>query len=60
MQFGQALASGELRGAELNSVMEQTPALAQAIADGLGVSVGALKDMGKNGELSINKSDNCT
>lgn len=55
MQFGQALASGELRGAELNSVMEQAPALAQAIADGLGVSVGALKDMGKNGELSINK-----
>lgn len=55
MQFGQTLASGELRGAELNSVMEQTPALAQAIADGLGVSVGALKDMGKNGELSINK-----
>lgn len=55
MQFGQALASGELRGAELNSVMEQTPALAQAIADGLGVSVGALKDMGKNGELSIHK-----
>lgn len=47
MQFGQAMASGELRGAELNSVMEQTPALAQAIADGLGVSVGALKDMGK-------------
>lgn len=55
MQFGQAMAGGELRGAELNSVMEQTPALAQAIADGLGVSVGALKDMGKNGELQIPK-----
>lgn len=55
MQFGQAMASGELRGAELNSVMEQTPALARAIADGLGVSVGALKDMGKNGELHISK-----
>lgn len=55
MQFGQAMASGELRGAELNSVMEQTPALAQAIADGLDVSVGALKDMGKNGELQISK-----
>lgn len=55
MQFGQALAGGELRGAELNSVMEQTPALAQAIADGLGVSVGALKEMGKNGELQISK-----
>ncbi|STO71541.1 phage-like minor tail protein [Avibacterium paragallinarum] len=55
MQFGQAMASGELRGDELNSVMEQTPALAQAIADGLGVSVGTLKDMGKNGELQISK-----
>ncbi|ABN73622.1 tape measure protein [Actinobacillus pleuropneumoniae] len=55
MQFGQAMAGGVLRGAELNSVMEQTPALAQAIADGLGVSVGALKDMGKNGELQISK-----
>ena len=55
MQFGQAMANGELRGDELNSVMEQTPALAQAIADGLGVSVGALKYMGKNGELQISK-----
>ncbi|MGY4677669.1 tape measure protein [Pasteurella sp. P03HT] len=55
MQFGQAMASGELRGAELNSVMEQTPALAQAIADGLGVTVGQLKEMGKNGELQIGK-----
>ncbi|WP_368869112.1 phage tail tape measure protein [Proteus terrae] len=32
-QFGQALASGQLRGEELNSVMEQTPALAKAIDD---------------------------
>ncbi|HDR1425100.1 tape measure protein [Pasteurella multocida] len=55
MQFGQALASGELRGAELNSVMEQNPPLAQAIADGLGVTVGQLKEMGKNGELEIGK-----
>ncbi|WP_386696679.1 tape measure protein [Lonepinella sp. MS14436] len=55
MQFGQALASGELRGQELNSVMEQTPGLAQAIANGLGVSVGALKEMGKKGELSIGR-----
>ncbi|MGC7561325.1 tape measure protein [Pasteurella sp. PK-2025] len=55
MQFGQAMASGDLRGAELNSVMEQTPALAQAIADGLGVTVGQLKEMGKNGELQIGK-----
>lgn len=55
MQFGQAMAAGQLRGDELNSVMEQTPALAQAIADGLGVSVGALRDMGKSGQLEISK-----
>ncbi|MDF7470210.1 tape measure protein, partial [Proteus mirabilis] len=42
-QFGQALASGQLRGEELNSVMEQTPALAKAIADGMNVSVGELR-----------------
>ena len=33
-QFGQALGSGILRGDEFNSVMEQTPALAKAIATG--------------------------
>lgn len=55
MQFGQALASGELRGAELNSVMEQTPGLAEAIAKGLGVTVGQLRAMGKLGELDIPK-----
>ncbi|WP_427838320.1 tape measure protein [Actinobacillus pleuropneumoniae] len=55
MQFGQAMAGGVLRGAELNSVMTQTPGLAQAIADGLGVSVGALKKMGESGELQIPK-----
>src|SRR5690606_34645621 len=37
VQFGQALASGTLRGEELNSVLEQAPGLAQAIADGLNV-----------------------
>jgi len=31
-QFGQALASGSLRGDELNSILEGTPALAQAVA----------------------------
>lgn len=34
-QLGQGLASGTLRGEELNSVLEQTPRLAQAIAEGL-------------------------
>lgn len=52
MQFGQALASQRLGGEELNSILEQTPGLALAIAKGLGVSVGALKEMGKQGKLT--------
>ncbi|WP_373224516.1 tape measure protein, partial [Proteus mirabilis] len=52
-QFGQALASGQLRGEELNSVMEQTPALAKAIADGMGVSVGELRKKAQDGEMTI-------
>lgn len=53
MQFGQALASGALRGDELNSVMEQTPALAEAIAKGMGKSVGELRKMGEAGEITV-------
>ncbi|WP_095151893.1 tape measure protein [Pseudomonas sp. Irchel s3b5] len=52
VQFGQALASGTLRGDELNSIMEQTPALAQAIARGLGVTIGQLRTMGAEGKLT--------
>lgn len=51
-QLGKGFASGVLRGEELNSVMEQTPALAQALADGLGVSRGALHQMGEEGKLT--------
>jgi tape measure domain-containing protein len=51
-QLGQAFASGELRGEELNSVLEQTPRLAQAIADGMGVTIGQLREMGKAGQLT--------
>lgn len=52
VQLGQAFASGTLRGEELNSVLEQAPALAQAIARGLDVPIGQLREMGKAGELS--------
>ena len=52
VQFGQALASGTLRGDELNSIMEQTPALTQAIARGLGVTIGQLRAMGAEGKLT--------
>lgn len=55
VQLGQGFGSGVLRGEELNSVMEQTPALAQAIADGLGVPYGELRKLGEAGELTASK-----
>lgn len=53
MQFGQALSSGQLRGEELNSVLEQAPALAEAIARGMGKTTGELKKMGEDGLLPV-------
>lgn len=52
IQLGQGLAAGALRGDELRSVLEQTPRLAQAIAEGLGRSVGELRDLGAQGALT--------
>lgn len=52
VQLGQGLASGVLRGEELNSILEQTPRLAKALADGLGVSTGALRKLGEEGKLT--------
>jgi tape measure domain-containing protein len=55
LQFAQALAAGRLNGDELRSIMENMPALAKAIADGLGVGVGQLRAMGAAGELTSEK-----
>ena len=52
VQLGQAFASGTLRGEELNSVLEQAPALAQAIAEGLGKTTGELRALGAAGLLT--------
>ena len=52
IQLGQALSSGRLSGDELRSIAEQTPRVAQAIADGLGKPLGALKELGKQGKLT--------
>lgn len=51
-QLNQALASGVLQGDELKSLKENLPMLAQAIADGLQVPIGALKEMGAQGKLT--------
>lgn len=52
LQLEQGLASGVLRGDELNSVMEQAPALAKSIADYMQVSVGQLREMGSQGQIT--------
>ena len=52
VQFGQALASGVLRGEEFNSISEQAPALLKAIANGLGVNIGQLRAMAAEGKLT--------
>ncbi len=52
LQLGQAFASGQLRGEEFNSVIEQTPRLAQAIADGLGVPLGSLRALAQEGKIT--------
>ncbi len=54
-QFTQALAGGVLRAEEFNSVIENSPRLAQALADGLGVGMGELRKMVNDGQVSIDK-----
>jgi tape measure domain-containing protein len=51
-QLIQGLQSGVLRGEEFNSVMEQSPRLARALADGLGVTTGELRKMANEGRLT--------
>lgn len=52
LQFGQALASGVLRGDEFNSIAEASPRILKLIADSLGVTSGALRSMAADGKLS--------
>ena len=60
IQLSQGLSSGILQGEELRSIREQAPYLAQVLAQGLaqvddkfiGTTVGDLKELGKQGELT--------
>lgn len=52
IQLGQSLSSGFLQGDELRSLRENAPLLAQAIADEFKVSIGELKKLGAEGELT--------
>lgn len=52
IQLSQGLASGTLRGDELRSVLEQLPAVADVIAQELGVTRGELRKMGEDGKIT--------
>lgn len=52
MQFGQAMASGVLRGDEFNSIAEASPRILQAIAEGSGIAAGQLRAMAADGKLT--------
>lgn len=51
-QLSQGFASGVLRGDEFNSMMENAPALAAALAASLGVTTGQLRAMAAEGQLT--------
>lgn len=52
LQLTQAMASGVLRGEELNSVFEQAPTIIQTIADYLNVPIGKIRDMASEGKIT--------
>lgn len=52
LQLTQAMASGVLRGEELNSVFEQAPNVIQSIADYLNVPIGQIRAMASEGQIT--------
>lgn len=54
-QLGQALAGGQLRAEEFNSIVEGMPELAREIARGLGVPFGELRQLMLAGELTADR-----
>lgn len=52
LQLTQAMASGVLRGEELNSVFEQAPNVIQSIADYLDVPIGKIRGMASEGQIT--------
>lgn len=52
LQLTQAMSSGVLRGEELNSVLEQAPTITQAIAKYMGVTIGELRELASEGQVT--------
>lgn len=53
VQLGQAFASGQLRGQDLKSVLEELPGVADAIARGMGRGTSELKALAEDGKLTV-------
>lgn len=51
-QFGQALASGVLRGDEFNSIMEANPVFMRKVAEAVGRPIGELRELAAQGKLT--------
>ena len=52
LQLTQAMSSGLLRGEELNSILEQTPTIAQSIAEYMGVTTGEMRELASEGAIT--------
>ena len=52
LQLTQAMSSGLLRGEELNSILEQTPTIAQTIADYMDVTTGQMRELASEGAIT--------
>jgi len=52
IQLSQGMASGTLRGDELNSILEGLPTVADVIAQQFGVTRGELRKLGEEGKIS--------
>ena len=52
LQLSQAMGSGALQGDELRSIMERLPAVGQAVAKVMGVTVGEIKQLGADGKIT--------
>lgn len=52
LQLTQAMASGVLRGEELNSIFEQAPTIIHSIAEYMGEPVGKIRDLAKEGKIT--------
>lgn len=52
LQLTQAMSSGVLRGEELNSVLEQAPTIAQTIAKYMGKTMGEMRELASQGQIT--------